>query len=83
MNPWLIAAVPLALTLLPPAFVALRGTLVQRLIAVQLASVIGAVLFVVLSYGFGQPSFLDLALTLVLLSLPGTLTFTLFLERWL
>jgi multicomponent Na+:H+ antiporter subunit F len=36
-----------------------------------------------LSFAFGQASSTDLALTVALLSLPGTLVFALFVERWL
>ena len=36
-----------------------------------------------MTFAFDQSSFIDLALTLALLTLPGTLVMALFLERWL
>ncbi len=80
---WLVAAVATIVALVGPVFGALRGDLAHRIAAVQMASVVAAWALVELSLAFGQPSFLDLALTLGLLSLPGTLVMTLFLERWL
>jgi multisubunit Na+/H+ antiporter MnhF subunit len=83
VNPWLAAAIALLLALALPTWTALRGGVDQRLVAVQLASAIAALALVSLSVAFGQPSFLDLALSLSLLSLPGTLVLAIFLERWL
>jgi multisubunit Na+/H+ antiporter MnhF subunit len=36
-----------------------------------------------MTFAFDQPALIDLALALALLSLPGTLLLSLFLERWL
>lgn len=84
LNPaWLVAAIATIVALLGPAVGALRGGVAHRLASVQMASVVAAWALVELSFAFGQPSFLDLALTLGLLSLPGTLVMALFLERWL
>lgn len=83
MNVFLGAAVGMLLALLLPGWIALRGGMTERLVAVQLCSVISALVLVCLSLAFGQASFLDLALALTILSLPGTLVFTVFLERWL
>ena len=73
--------------LLPPLALATvagwRGSLGQRFAAYQLAGSIGVILLVLLSFATDQPSLTDLALTLVLLTLPGTLLFAVFLERWL
>ena len=83
MTPWLIAT----LGLLPPLAVALwhsmRGGLAARLVAVQLATGFTSLIIVLMSFAFDQPSILDLALTLGILSLPGTLLLALFAERWL
>jgi multisubunit Na+/H+ antiporter MnhF subunit len=83
VNPWLVFVIVLLLALALPASTALRGPIEHRLVAVQLAAIIASLLLVSLSIGFSQPSFLDLAVALVLLSLPGTLVLTTFLERWL
>ena len=75
------------LGLLPPLAVAVvaagRGAVAGRLVAVQLASSLAITLLVLLSFVFDQPSSIDLALTLALLGLPGTLLMAFFLERWL
>lgn len=83
MNAWLVAA----LALLPPfacgVLMALRGPLGNRLVAVEFASAIGVFFLVLLAMAVDQSSFLDLALTLTLVTLPGMLIYTHFLERWL
>jgi multisubunit Na+/H+ antiporter MnhF subunit len=80
--PWLVAGVATVLALALPVSAALRGGVGHRLAAVQMASVVTSWALAELSFAFGQPSFLDLALTLGLLSLPGSLLFAMFLERW-
>ena len=55
----------------------------HRLAAVQTASTLGTLELAALGFAFDQPATLDLALCLALLSLPGTLLFALFEERWL
>lgn len=83
MTSWMLATI----ALLPPSAAVLlragRGTTAQRLVAVQLATALDSLVLALMSFAFDQPSFIDLALTLTLLSLPGTLLMTLFLERWL
>jgi multisubunit Na+/H+ antiporter MnhF subunit len=84
LNPaWLAASVATILALALPVVAALRGGVTHRLVAVQMSGVVTSWALVELSFAFGQPSFLDLALTLGLLSVPATLVFALFLERWL
>ncbi|MGW5957698.1 monovalent cation/H+ antiporter complex subunit F [Methylorubrum thiocyanatum] len=80
---WLAAA----LALLPPFALAVlacgHGALAFRLVAVQLATALATLLLVALSFALDQPAVIDLALTLAVLTLPGTLLFALFQERWL
>jgi multisubunit Na+/H+ antiporter MnhF subunit len=84
LNPaWLAAGVAMILALALPLWTNLRAGIGHRLVAVQMASVVVAWVLVALSLAFSQPSFLDLAVTLGLLSVPGTLVFALFAERWL
>ncbi len=80
---WLGAAIATIFALALPVCSALRGEVGHRLVAVQMASVVATLALVELSFAFGQTSFLDLALTLGLLGLPGTLVMASFLERWL
>jgi len=83
VSPWIV----FSLTLLPPLGVVIylcaRGTIARRLAAVQLAGSIGWLAIVAMTFGFGQASSIDLALTLGLLTLPASLLFAAFLERWL
>lgn len=80
---WLAAT----LALLPPlalaSLMALRGAVAGRLVAAQLASSLAVPALFGMSYAFDQPSMADLPLTLVFLTLPGTLLMAIFLERWL
>ncbi len=83
MNAWLLAALALLPALAWPLWVACRSGTANRLVAVQLASTLTGLMLALLSFGFDQSSFVDLPLCLALLSLPGTLLFAVFLERWL
>jgi multicomponent Na+:H+ antiporter subunit F len=80
---WLFAAIGM----LPPLFAALfaagRGMIVHRFLGLELATSLIIAMLAMLSFAFGQASSTDLALTVALLSLPGTLVFALFVERWL
>ena len=80
---WLAAA----LALLPPFALAVvasgRAALRFRLVAVQFATSLATLLLVALSFALDQPATIDLALILAVLTLPGTLLFALFQERWL
>ena len=60
-----------------------RGTVLARLVAFEMASAVGWLMLAFTSFAFDQPSFIDLPLALLILSLPGTLLFAHFLERWL
>jgi multicomponent Na+:H+ antiporter subunit F len=83
MSAWLCAA----LGLIPPLGIGLwataHGAVANRLVGLQLATSLTTALLIALTFVFEQPSSLDLALTLVVLTLPGTLVFALFTERWL
>jgi multisubunit Na+/H+ antiporter MnhF subunit len=83
MSPWLWSAVGL----IPPLGVGLwtmsHGSVANRLVALQLTSALTIVLLAALTFTFDQASSIDLALTLTFLTLPGTLVFALFTERWL
>jgi multicomponent Na+:H+ antiporter subunit F len=83
MNPWLLGVIAWLLPLALPLWVAARGNLADRLVAVQLATNVTILLLVLTSFAFDQTSLIDLPLTLTVLSLPGTLMFAHFVERWL
>jgi multisubunit Na+/H+ antiporter MnhF subunit len=83
MNQWLVAAIALVPALMVPLWVAARGSTANRLVAVQLATVLACLDVIVFSFASDQPSIVDLSLALGLLSLPGTVLLAHFLERWL
>jgi len=82
-QPWFAAA----LALLPPfAFAATAiasRALGYRLVAVQFATSLTLLLLIAFSFALDQPAAIDLALTLGVLTLPGTLLYAVFQERWL
>ncbi|WP_187335128.1 monovalent cation/H+ antiporter complex subunit F [Novosphingopyxis iocasae] len=80
---WLAASIALILPFALAAIAIWRGPIAGRLAAVQLASVIAVLLLVAMDFAFDQPAAIDIALSLALLSLPGTLLYALFEERWL
>jgi multisubunit Na+/H+ antiporter MnhF subunit len=83
LNAWLIAVIALLPALAVPIIGALRGPLLPRLVAVQLATGLAAMILALMTFAFDQSAFMDLPLALVLLSFPGTLALALFMERWL
>lgn len=83
MTPWLLATIAFLPALAGAVVMCARGTLGHRLAAVQLAGALAVLLLVMMTFAFDQASSMDLALTLALLTLPATLLYALFLERWL
>lgn len=75
------------IALLPPLVAGLiaarRGPLPTRPLAIQFIGTIVAIVFVLISLAMQQPSYIDLALALTLLGLPGTLAYTFYMERWM
>jgi len=82
MNVWLWAALFLGLALLPCAYVVLRHpSSIDRLVALQMATVVLALELILLTQGQARFPFHDLPLTLILLSFGSGLTFAHFLAR--
>lgn len=77
------ATLALLPALLAPVALACRGAVGARLVAVQLATSVTLLILALMTFAFDQSAFMDLPLALALLSAPGTLLMTLFLERWL
>jgi multicomponent Na+:H+ antiporter subunit F len=82
VNIWLVAALALIVGLVPCGIVAFREPPMDRLVGLELASVIVSLVLILLAQGFHRPPFFDLALALALLSFAGGLVFARFLERW-
>jgi multicomponent Na+:H+ antiporter subunit F len=82
VNEWLVAAAIGLLSLIPCGIACARGAPVDRLVGLEMAGLIDAVILLLLAEGFHRDIFFDLALTLALLSFAGGLVFARFLERW-
>jgi multisubunit Na+/H+ antiporter MnhF subunit len=82
MNTWLVATTALLLGLLPCLWVAMRGSIVSALAALELASTITTLALLTIAQGLRRDPFMDLALVSAILSFAGALTFARFLERW-
>jgi multisubunit Na+/H+ antiporter MnhF subunit len=82
-TPWALAAFGLLVALIPAAATAFRGDRGDRLVGLEMCSVLLVLFTVVLAEATGRPALLDLAVTAAVLSFGGALVFAYFLERWL
>jgi len=84
MSMWALSVLALLPAFALPVFVACRDAHTgNRLVAAELASSLACCLLAALTFVIDQSSFMDIALCLALLSLPGALIIATFLERWL
>lgn len=83
MTSWLIALLALMPPFLVAAALAWRGRVGQRFVGVQLAGAVAILMLALMSFAFDQASSIDLAVTFGILTLPASLLYALFLERWL
>ncbi|HEV7586468.1 MAG TPA: monovalent cation/H+ antiporter complex subunit F [Solirubrobacteraceae bacterium] len=81
MNEWEIAAAVLAAGLLPCLAVCARAGLADGLIALEISGCLMSTVLMVLSEGLQRQPFIDLAVTLAVLSLIGALFVARVLER--
>ena len=82
MNGWILAAIVLVLGgLVPCLAVSLRASVMEGLVALELAGVISVLVLLLLAEGFQRQPFVDLALVLAVLSFVGTLAFVRYMER--
>jgi len=83
INPWIVSAIVMLVAMIPCFVRCLRGDTMCRLVGLSAGSTMAAVILLLLAEGFHRVPFVDLALTLALLSFGGVLVFARFLERWL
>jgi len=83
VNAWLAAAAVVVATLLPVGIFSFRGPMFDRVVGLELASVLGTLALVLLAEGFDRDIYFDLAVVFAVASFAGTLAFVRFLERWL
>jgi multicomponent Na+:H+ antiporter subunit F len=79
---WTVAAFALLLGLVPCGAVCLRGQPTERLVGLEMAANLDALILLLLAVAYHRTIYLDLALALALLSFAGGLVFARFLERW-
>jgi multicomponent Na+:H+ antiporter subunit F len=82
MNEWLWAAAALLALLLPCAVVAMRGTPMERLVGLQMGSILTSLALLALAEGFDRAIYFDLALVFTAMSFLGVLVMLRLLERW-
>ncbi|MCJ2053711.1 monovalent cation/H+ antiporter complex subunit F [Methylobacterium sp. J-070] len=83
MNLWTAAILALLPPLILGAVLAWRGRPGQRFAAYQLVGSVTVLILTLMAFATDQASITDLAVTLVLLNLPGTMLLAVFLERWI
>jgi multicomponent Na+:H+ antiporter subunit F len=82
MDQWTVAAIALLVGLVPCGVVCLRGEPTERLVGLEMAGTIDALVLLLLAVAYRRSIYLDLALALALLTFAGGLVFARFLERW-
>jgi len=83
MNIWLMAGIAVASSLVLCAFMCLRGTPERRLVGLEMTSMIVITSMVLFTVGTGRLPFIDMPLTLAILSFGGGLVFVRFLRKYL
>ena len=83
MNIWFVFSIFLLLCLIPCGIVSLRGSEMERLLGLQSAQLIMVFAVFLIAEGLQRAIFLDVALTLAIMSFASSLVFIRFLERWL
>ncbi len=83
MNAWVIAGMAVAAGLVPCAAMSLRGSPERRLVGMQMANLLLTLALVMFTVGWGQDAYMDLPLTLAVMSFGGGLVFARFLEKHL
>ncbi|HZQ56199.1 MAG TPA: monovalent cation/H+ antiporter complex subunit F [Bryobacteraceae bacterium] len=80
---WIFASIVVLICMVPCFLRCIRGDAMNRLVALEAASTMAAILLMLLAEGFGRIPFFDIALTLAFLAFGGGLVFARLLERWL
>ena len=83
MNVWLLASAALMLGLFPCVLLAMRGNVIDRLVAVELAGVFTVLALLTFEQGEQRQSFFDLSAALAVLMFPSTLLFAQVFRRWM
>jgi multisubunit Na+/H+ antiporter MnhF subunit len=83
MSVWLLASAALMLGLVPCVLLVMRGTVVDRIVALQLGGVFTVLALLTFEQGEQRQSFFDLSLALAVLTFPASLLVAQVFRRWL
>jgi multicomponent Na+:H+ antiporter subunit F len=81
LNAWLAGSVVLLAGIVPCGWLCIRGTRIDALVALELATTLVTLTLVLLAEGFQRSSYFVLALTAATLGFVGNLVFVRFMER--
>jgi multicomponent Na+:H+ antiporter subunit F len=83
MDAWLLAIAVLYVLLCTNIMLCAWGTMLEAIVAVEMASAATVVIVAIAAVSIGRSSWLDLALGLGLLAFPSGMVFLIFMEPWL
>ncbi len=83
MNAWMVTSIAVGATLVPCAWMCLRGLPERRLVGLEMTGIIVTMELVLVTVAYGRLPFIDLPLTLAVLTLGAGLVFARFLEKHL
>jgi len=83
VNVWMLTATAASASLLPCAWACLRGSPERRLVGLEMTGIIITILLVLLMMARQRLPFVDMPLTLALLTFGSGLVFARFLEKHL
>lgn len=83
MNPWILTASVTGACLIPCAWTCLHDTAEKRLVGLEMTTIVVTIVLVLLTIGYGRPPFIDIPLTLAILSFGAGVVFARFLEKHL
>ena len=81
MNPWMIAAAILLVTLLLPLYACLRLPLMDALVALEITGIVQTTILLVLAEGFHRRQLFDPALVLAIMTFIGAVAYARLMER--
>jgi multisubunit Na+/H+ antiporter MnhF subunit len=82
-HPWMMTAIVTGAALLPCAWMCLRGSAERRLVGLEMTGILITILLILITVGENRLPFIDLPLTLAVLSFGAGLVFARFLEKHL
>ena len=83
MNFWIVTATVTGGCLIPCAWACLHGSAERRLVGLEMTSIVITIVLVLLTIGYGRLPFVDIPLTLAVLSFGAGVVFARFLEKHL